>query len=37
MFTTGGVNKTWSTPVTGVYSKNKSKGKFDKDKAVIWL
>ena len=37
MFTTGGVNKTWSTPVTGVYSKNKSKGKFDKDKAVTWL
>ncbi|QWM90615.1 hypothetical protein [uncultured phage cr61_1] len=37
MFTTGSVNKTWSTPVTGVYSKNKSKGKFDKDKAVTWL
>lgn len=37
MFTTGGVNKTWSTPVTGVYSKSKSKGKFDKDKAVTWL
>ena len=29
--------KTWSQPVTGVYSKNKSKGKFDKDKAVKWL
>lgn len=29
--------KTWSQPVTGVYSKNKSNGKFDKDKAVKWL
>ena len=29
--------KTWSQPVTGVYSKHKSNGKFDKDKAVKWL
>ena len=29
--------KTWSQPVTGVYSKNKSNGKFNRDKAVKWL